>query len=92
MVFEFEENLGIGFQWNKERADVIIIRADYHHFRHVDKDLGDPNSIAFYFCKIRVNDIYKESNGLKARKASQCTNILVKILRGNAAQYTFVVF
>ena len=37
----------------------------------------------FYFCVVSVNDIFKETKRLKARKATQITDIPVNILKEN---------
>ena len=41
------------------------------------------NEPGFYFCGVSVNDVFKEIKRLKARKATQITDILVKILKEN---------
>ena len=38
----------------------------------------------FYFCEISFNDIYKKIKRLKMRKATQSTDIPVKIIKENA--------
>ena len=42
------------------------------------------NGPGFYFCGVSVNDIFKKTKRLKARKATQITDIHVKILKENA--------
>ena len=42
------------------------------------------NGPSFYFCRVNVNDVCKEINRLKTRKAIQVTDIPVKILKENA--------
>ena len=42
------------------------------------------NGPSFYFCRVNVNDVRKEINRLKTRKAIQVTDIPVKILKENA--------
>ena len=42
------------------------------------------NGPGFYFCGVSVNDVFKEIKRLKARKATQITDITVKILKENA--------
>ena len=41
------------------------------------------NGPGFYFCGVSVNDVFKEIKRLKARKATQTTDIPVKILKEN---------
>ena len=42
------------------------------------------NGPSFYFCGVSVNDVFKEIKRLKAKKATQITDIPVKILKENA--------
>ena len=42
------------------------------------------NGPGFYFCGVSVNDVFKEIKRLKPRKATQITDIPVKILKENA--------
>ena len=42
------------------------------------------NGPGFYFCEVTFNDVFKEIKRLKARKATQITDIPVKILKENA--------
>ena len=42
------------------------------------------NGPGFYFCGVSVNDVFKDIKILKARKATQTTDIAVKILKENA--------
>ena len=42
------------------------------------------NGPGFYFCRVNVNDVCKEIKRLKTRKATQVTDIPVKILKENA--------
>ena len=42
------------------------------------------NGPGFYFCGVSVNNVFKEIKRLKARKATQITDIPVKILKENA--------
>ena len=42
------------------------------------------NGTGFYFCGVSINYTFEEIKRLKARKATQITDILVKILKENA--------
>ena len=42
------------------------------------------NGPGFYFCGVSFNDVFKDIKILKARKATQTTDIAVKILKENA--------
>ena len=42
------------------------------------------NGPGFYFCEVSVNDAFKEIKRLRARKATQITDIPVKVLKENA--------
>ena len=62
-------------------------------FKAILKYKNRPNIIAiknarngpgFYFCGVSVNDVFKEIKRLKARKATQITDIPVKISKENA--------
>ena len=41
------------------------------------------NGPGFYFCGVNANDVFKEIKRLKVRKATQITDIPVKILKEN---------
>ena len=62
-------------------------------FKAILKNKNHPSIIAiesarngpgFYFCGVSINDVLKEIKRLKARKATQITDIPVKILKENA--------
>ena len=42
------------------------------------------NRSGFCFCGVSVNDVFKEIKTLKAKKATQITDIPIKILKENA--------
>ena len=50
------------------------------------------NGPSFYFCRVNVNDVRKEINRLKTRKAIQVTDIPVKILKENADLFSAYIF
>ena len=50
------------------------------------------NGPSFYFCRVNVNDVRKEINRLKARKAIQVTDIPVKILKENADLFSEYIY
>ena len=49
------------------------------------------NGPGFYFCGVSFNDAFKEIKRLKARKATQITNIPVKILKENADIFSLYI-
>ena len=49
------------------------------------------NGPGFYFCGVSVNDVFKEIKRLKARKATQITDIPVKILKENAGIFSVYI-
>ena len=67
------------------------------NFKAILKYKNHPSTIAiknarngpgYYFCGVSVNDIFKEIKRLKARKATEITDIPVKIIKENADNFS----